>query len=190
MSIVPPAAARDAELAELMHRCARGDQGAFRALYALTSPQLLALLIRMLRRRDLAEEVLQETFVSAWRNAPEYTASRGRVFAWLTTIARNRALDELRRTKRAALDPGAVLEELPDEQDEESYGPTEVRALIGCLDGLPDGQRRSVQLAYLDGLSHHEIAQTMRTPLGTVKSWVRRGLASLKQCLGATGAPA
>lgn len=168
-----------------MHRCARGDQGAFRELYALTSPQLLALLIRMLRRRDLAEEVLQETFVSAWRNAPEYTASRGRVFAWLTTIARNRALDELRKTKRAALDPGASLDDLPDEEGEETYGDAEVRALSACLDALPDGQRRSVQLAYLDGLSHDEIAQALRAPLGTVKSWVRRGLAALKQCLGA-----
>lgn len=176
---------RDAHLADLMHRCARGDQGAFRELYALTSPQLLALLIRMLRRRDLAEEVLQEAFVSAWRNAPEYTASRGRVFAWLTTIARNRALDELRRTKRAALDPGASLDELPDEEGEETYGDAEVRALSACLDALPDGQRRSVQLAYLDGLSHDEIAQALRAPLGTVKSWVRRGLAALKQCLGA-----
>lgn len=174
---------RDGHLADLMHRCARGDQGAFRELYALTSPQLLALLIRMLRRRDLAEEVLQETFVSAWRNAPEYTASRGRVFAWLTTIARNRALDELRRTRRAALDPGASLEDLPDEEGEETYGDAEVRALAACLDALPDGQRRSVQLAYLDGLSQHEIAGALRAPLGTVKSWVRRGLAALKRCI-------
>ena len=187
MSASPPAAAadRDQHLADLMHRCARGDQGAFRELYALTSPQLLALLIRMLRRRDLAEEVLQEAFVSAWRNASEYTASRGRVLAWLTTIARNRALDELRRTRRASLDAGTALEELPDEEAEESYGPTEVRALAGCLDALPDGQRRSVQLAYLDGLSHAEIAEALRAPIGTVKSWVRRGLVALKRCLGA-----
>ena len=193
MSSTPPGVApadRDARLADLMHRCARGDQGAFRELYALTSPQLLALLIRMLRRRDLAEEVLQETFVSAWRNAPEYTASRGRVFAWLTTIARNRALDELRRTKRAALDPGASLDDLPDEEGEETYGDAEVRALAACLDALSDGQRRSVQLAYLDGLSHPEIAAALRTPLGTIKSWTRRGLAALKQCLGAPQAAA
>lgn len=181
---------RDARLADLMLRCAHADQGAFRELYALTSPQLLALLIRMLRRRDLAEEVLQETFVSAWRNAPEYTASRGRVFAWLTTIARNRALDELRRTQRAAIQHGVSLDDLPDEEGEDSYGPAEVRALSACLDALPDGQRRSVQLAYLDGLSHDEIAQAMRAPLGTVKSWVRRGLAALKQCLGGAGAAA
>lgn len=188
MSPTPPGAApaeRDQQLADLMHRCARGDQGAFRELYALTSPQLLALLIRMLRRRDLAEEVLQEAFVSAWRNAPEYTASRGRVFAWLTTIARNRALDELRRHARAAIDPGASIDDLPDEEEEDTYGPAELRMLSRCLDALPDGQRRSVQLAYLDGLSHDEIAQALRTPLGTVKSWVRRGLAALKRCLAA-----
>ena len=179
------AADRDVHLADLMHRCAGGDQGAFRELYALTSPQLLALLIRMLRRRDLAEEVLQEAFVSAWRHASEYTASRGRVLSWLTTIARNRALDELRRTVRAAIDPGAAVEDLPDEESEESYGPAEVRALARCLDSLPDGQRRSVQLAYLDGLSHEEIAKAMRTPLGTIKSWVRRGLMSLKRCFRA-----
>jgi len=193
MSAHTPGAApadRDRLLADLMTRCARGDQGAFRELYALTSPQLLALLIRMLRRRDLAEEVLQETFVSAWRNAPEYTASRGRAFAWLTTIARNRALDELRRTRRAAIDPNAALDQLPDEEAEETYGPSEVRALAECLDALPDGQRRGVQLAYLDGLSHDEIAQALRAPLGTVKSWVRRGMLTLKRCLDAPEATA
>jgi RNA polymerase sigma-70 factor (ECF subfamily) len=174
---------RDAALAELMHRCARGDQGAFRELYALASPQLLALLVRMLRRRDLAEEVLQEAFVSAWRNAADYDASRGRVMTWLVTIARNRALDELRRHQRAALVPGVDLDQLPDEAAEESYGPAESRALAACLDALPDGQRRSVQLAYIDGLSQDEIARALRAPLGTVKSWVRRGLSALKRCI-------
>ena len=174
---------RDRALAELMHRCAEGDQGAFREVYALASPQLLALLVRMLRRRDLAEEVLQEAFVSAWRNAAGYDAGRGRVMTWLVTIARNRALDELRRHKRAALTPGVDLDQLPDETEEENYGPAEARALAACLDALPDGQRRSVQLAYLDGLSQDEIAQALRAPLGTVKSWVRRGLAALKRCI-------
>lgn len=174
---------RDGVLAELMHRCSHGDQGAFRELYALASPQLLALLLRMLRRRDLAEEVLQEAFVSAWRNATEYDAGRGRVMTWLTTIARNRALDELRRSKRAAVVPGVDLDQLPDEPAEEGYGPAEARALAACLDALPDGQRRSVQLAYLDGLSQDEIARALRAPLGTVKSWVRRGLAALKRCI-------
>ena len=174
---------RDARLADLMHRCAQGDQGALRELYALASPQLLALLMRMLRRRDLAEEVLQEAFVSAWRNASEYDAGRGRVMTWLVTIARNRALDELRRTARAALVPGIDLDQLPDEAPEESYGPAEARALAACLDALPDGQRRSVQLAYLDGLTQDEIARALRAPLGTVKSWVRRGLSALRRCL-------
>lgn len=174
---------RDGTLAELMHRCAMGDQGAFRELYALASPQLLALLVRMLRRRDLAEEVLQEAFVSAWRNAAEYDAGRGRVMTWLVTIARNRALDELRRHQRAAITPGVDLDQLPDETSEESYGPVEARALATCLDALSDGQRRSVQLAYLDGLSQDEIAHALRVPLGTVKSWVRRGLVALKRCI-------
>jgi len=174
---------RDALLADLMHRGARGDQGAFRELYALTSPQLLALLMRMLRRRDLAEEVLQEAFLSAWHHAAEYSASKGRVMTWLVTIARNRALDQLRSIKRAALAPGIDLEQLPDESIEPGYGPIEARALAGCLEGLSDGQRRGVQLAYLDGLSHQEIALALRAPLGTVKAWVRRGLAALRRCL-------
>jgi RNA polymerase sigma-70 factor (ECF subfamily) len=174
---------RDAILADLMHRCARGDQGAFRELYALTSPQLLALLVRMLRRRDLAEEVLQESFLSAWRHAAEYSASKGRVMTWLVTIARNRALDQLRAAKRAALAPEVDLDALPDESDEPGYGPHESRALAACLEALPDGQRRGVQLAYLDGLTQQEIAESLRAPLGTVKAWVRRGLAALRRCL-------
>ena len=101
----------------------------------------------------------------------------------LVTIARNRALDELRRHKRAALMPGVDLDQLPDETPEESYGPAEARALAACLDALPDGQHRSVQLAYLDGLSQDEIARALRAPLGTVKSWVRRGLVALRRCL-------
>lgn len=182
MSTTDDADRRNLRLAGLLHRCARGDQAAFRELYALTSPQLLAVLLRMLRSRDQAEDVLQEVFISVWRNAAEYDAAKGRVLTWLASIARYRALDQLRRRPPPAADQ-ALLEDLPDEQAEDDYGPAEVRRLEACLDRLADGQRRSLSLAYFDGLSQQEIARTLRTPLGTVKAWVRRGLEALRQCL-------
>jgi RNA polymerase sigma-70 factor (ECF subfamily) len=181
MSEAQAAADPNARLALLLHRCARADQAAFRELYALTSPQLLAVLLRMLRSRDLAEDVLQEVYLSVWRNAGEYDAAKGRVMTWLASIARYRALDQIRRAPPAG-DP-ALLEDLPDELPEDGYGPAEGRRLEDCLEGLADGQRRSLALAYFDGLSQDEVAKTLRAPLGTVKSWVRRGLESLRRCM-------
>lgn len=175
--------ARNARLADLLYRSASGDRAAFAALYRETAPTLFAWLLRLLRRRALAEEVLQDVFVSVWQHAAEYDAAKGRVMSWLARMTRNRALDRLRRERRLVpLDELAAAEE-GGEAPEEPRSHVEERALAECFEALAEGPRRSLRLAYLSGLSHEEIARALGAPLGTVKSWVRRGLASLKRCL-------
>ncbi|MDN5864663.1 MAG: sigma-70 family RNA polymerase sigma factor [Gammaproteobacteria bacterium] len=182
----------DSELLGWMARCARGEQAALQSLYSALSPQLFGLLLRILQRRDLAEEALQETFVSVWQKASEYRTSRGRVSTWVFAIGRYRALDILRRERRevnldpdellAACDAAAVA--MGDAQGAElPRSAAEYRRLRECLDALSGDQRSCLLLAYFRGRTQEEIAARLDAPLGTVKSWVRRALASLKRCL-------
>jgi len=181
---------RNRHLADLLHACAQGRQAAFQELYQLVSPQLFAVLVRILRRRDLAEEALQDALLSVWRNAGSYAADKGAPMTWLVSICRYRALDMLRREKREVsldledLDDDAVTEQAAA-TGEVSVSRAEERALEDCMQRLNDGQRKSVRLAYVDGCTHEEIAARVGSPVGTVKSWVRRGLESLKRCLEA-----
>lgn len=178
-------------LVELLHGCAQQRQPDFQKLYQLTSPQLFAILVRILKRRDLAEEALQDAFISVWRNAGSYTAQKGTPMTWLVSICRYRALDMLRHAQREVPlessdnegnDLG--LELLSVESDAgELISHAEARALKRCLEELSTSQRHSLRLAYFDGCSHEEIARTLDSPIGTVKSWVRRGLQGLKHCL-------
>lgn len=180
-------------LVELLHGCAQQRQHAFQELYQLTSPQLIAILMRILKRRDLAEEALQDAFISVWHNAASYSAQKGSPMTWLVSICRYRALDMLRREQREIhLDPPDddgdedALAGFADESETgELISHAEARALKHCLDELNEGQRNSLKLAYFDGCSHEEIARALRSPIGTVKSWVRRGLQDLKHCLEA-----
>jgi len=180
-------------LMDLLHGCAQGQQSSFQKLYQLTSPQLFAILVRILKRRDWAEEALQDAFLSVWRNAASYTAQKGAPLTWLVSICRYRALDMLRREHREVYlessgdeDGDAWLTEFADQsQTNDFISHAEARALKRCLDALNEGQRNSLRLAYFDGCSHEEIADVLRAPLGTVKSWVRRGLQGLKHCLEA-----
>jgi RNA polymerase sigma-70 factor (ECF subfamily) len=175
-------------LAELMARSALKDQRAFAELYRHTAAKLYGVALRILRRQDWAEEVLQESFVNIWNHLGEYSATRSAPLTWMTAIVRNRALDWVRRPnlERGGEDYELLLEATPDE----GGGPElaladsrDARALARCLDQLPASQRQSITLAYVNGLSHAELAQHMREPLGTVKTWIRRGLERLKGCL-------
>lgn len=174
-----------------MAGCARGDAAALERLYGELSPQLFGLLLRILQRRDLAEEAVQDTFVSVWNKASEYRADRGKVATWVLSIGRYRAFDILRRNKRElALDPEALLQMSNAQVAEVDTGDpprslAEYRRLRRCLDALSDEQRSSVVLAYFQGRTQEEIAATLEAPLGTAKSWVRRALISLKRCLQA-----
>jgi RNA polymerase sigma-70 factor, ECF subfamily len=147
-------------------------------------------LLRILLREDLAQEALQDVFVNVWRNAKDYRPSRGAVFTWLVSIARYRAID-IKRHRRHEVHFADPVEYVPDAVDPsepdaiaaKAAHDADVRRLNDCLQELNAMQRNAVGLAYLNGFSHHEIASTLKAPLGTVKSWVRRGLDSLKGCL-------
>ena len=189
--------ARSLELSGLLARAGLGDRAAFATLYERTSSHLLGVVLRINRDRAQAEDVLQEVYVNVWRAAQSFDAAQSQPLTWLTSIARNRAIDSLRRTQTQ---PKLQSSPTTTDEDEDVYdtvaddapGPldllsraSDARALAACMAGLSAPQRQSVALAFFDGLSHAEVAANMRQPLGTVKSWVRRALQSLKGCLEA-----
>jgi len=186
---------RSKDLSQLLARAGLGDRAAFAALYDKTSSHLFAVVLRINRDRAQAEDILQEVYVNVWRAASGFDAAQAQPLTWLTSIARNRAIDSLRRAQTQPQLQTAVAndDEETDVYDavaDETPGPLELlsraadaRALSHCMQGLTAQQRQSVALAFYDGLSHAEVAEKMRQPLGTVKSWVRRALMSLKSCL-------
>src|SRR5258706_1283283 len=176
------------QLSDLLARCALRDQRAFAKLYQYSSPMLFAVAVRITRRRGWAEDVLQEALVSIWNHAAGYNSAKSAPMTWMTAIVRNRALDWLRRPREIEIDEGH--EELLASTPDESPGPEELlrRSLqageLGeCMKGLTEEQQRSITLAFFYGLAHGEVAEQMRKPLGTVKTWIRRGLDRLKGCL-------
>jgi RNA polymerase sigma-70 factor (ECF subfamily) len=190
---------RSRELSQHLARAALGDRAAFKRLYELTSAHLFAVLLRIQRDRAIAEDLLQEVYVSAWKAAGSFDASQAQPLTWLTHIARNKAIDSLRRAQAQprlesvhGRDDGDGDErpDLDQRLADEGPGPAELlarasdaRQLSQCMEGLTAQQRQSIALAFFDGLSHAEVAEQLREPLGTVKSWVRRALMSLKSCL-------
>lgn len=179
-----PEARREARAQQLLRACAAQQRNALEPLYELAAPQLFGLLLRMLRRRALAEEALQEVFLAVWRGAGQYHPERGSAFAWLTGIARNRAIDLLRHERLAPV----LMPELPEVAAPEvppGEAPAAGQALARCLGRLTGEQQRCLQFAYVAGRSHEEISHLTGSPLGTVKSWIRRGLLSLRECLEA-----
>ena len=183
-------------LATLLARVADEDAAALRALYELTASKLFGVALRILVKHEWAEEALQDAFVNIWRYAGDYRANRAAPLTWMAAIVRNRALDALRRHKAVAADGSALLTEWNDALDEVLAGDDpdpadsallseQARQLAICMARLDANQRQAVTLAYLRDQSHSEIAEVLKVPLGTVKSWVRRGLEKLKLCMGA-----
>ena len=189
-----PAPADDlaGRLAALLGQCALKNQRAFAELYGLTSPKLYGVALRILRRQDWAEEVLQECYVSIWNHAGNYAVQKSAPLTWMTSIVRNRCLDWLRRPRQEAT--GDEYDIAVEAWQDDAPGPMEqmlaasdAAALARCLQQLESKQRQSIMLAFFNGLSHSELATHMRQPLGTVKTWVRRGLAKLRSCLELQG---
>lgn len=174
-------------LADCLARCSLGDRRALAHLYHATAPKLFAVAVRILKKRDVAEDTLQEAFVRIWQHAREYRPERGAAMAWMARIVRNAALDRRRRfAHERVVDGEDVLPQLhsPDAGPAEHWGQSKAaRALADCLAQLDDRQSQSIVLAYCEGLSHAELAAQLREPLGTIKSWIRRGLDQLKKCL-------
>jgi len=187
---------RSRELSQLLARAGLGDRAAFARLYERTSGHLFAVVLRIQRDRAMAEDLLQEIYVSVWKAAASFDAARSQPLTWLTHIARNRAIDSLRRAQAQPRMESSSRDDDDDRPDiaealaDEGPGPlellgraSEARELGQCMERLTPVQRQSVALAFFDGLSHAEVADRLREPLGTVKSWVRRALMTLKGCL-------
>ena len=180
------AAATPEDLARLMTRVGGGDRAALRQLYDATSAKLFGVCLRILSDREESEDVLQEVFVTIWRRADRFDASRTSVMTWVSTIARNRSIDRLRaRGPMAHAEPVEQIN-LPDKAPGaeallEAAG--EDARLHACLSTLDDRTEAVIRTAFFEGVTYEALARRMDTPLGTVKSWVRRGLAKLKGCL-------
>ena len=174
-------------LAELLLATAGGDRDAFRQLYGAVSAKLFGVALRILQRRELAEEVLQEVFVRIWAHAAEYQSALGSPMTWMIAIARNQALDIRRRGRdRVPGDEGELLEHVPAPTPNPldwALASSEARALERCLRELSEAQRDCIVKAYVEGYTQQELASQMERPLGTIKSWIRRGLLQLKDCL-------
>lgn len=172
------------DLAALIRRAAGADRAAFRRIYEQEASRLYAVALRITRQSSLAADAVQEAFLQLWQNAGQFDATRGRAETWLLSLVRYRALDLVRRHGRETL--GA---EMPDTADDARdplaalLSSSAGKALHRCLETLEEDRRRLVLRAFVDGLSHQELATATKQPLGTVKSWIRRALQALKRCL-------
>lgn len=178
------------ELITQLARCALKDQKALEALYLKTSGYLNAVAYRILRSEEASNEVLQESFLQIWNNAGDYSSVQGAPMTWLTSIVRYRAIDKLRHEKRHQNRPhheeeAEILLRIPDEYtQEDSFTRFRLNEqLQRCLDAMNSKFKHSVELAYLYGYSREELAETLGANINTVKSWLKRGGAKLKDCM-------
>ena len=185
------------QLSRLLARVGQRDHAAFEQVYQLTSAHLYGVALRILNRKDLAEEVLQEAYVNVWHQANSYAAGLATPMTWLISVVRNKALDWLRHNRmadestRALTDDEDPAHHVVDERADPAalfLQATEKSGIRHCMATLEAAQRQSLALAYYDGLSHAELAAHLQAPLGTVKAWIRRGLEKLKKCLDNAGA--
>jgi RNA polymerase sigma-70 factor, ECF subfamily len=179
----------DDQLYHLLAAVALQDRKAFRALYDATSAKLFGVALRVLHRDELAEEAVQDAFVAVWHGASGYRMHLASPLTWMVTIARNKALDILRRARAGGTDAQVALDDADGVADT-AAGPHEqaalsrdAQALAHCMDTLAGRQRQAIGMAYLHDLSHSEVAGRLGLPIGTVKTWIRRGLDRLRDCL-------
>ncbi len=172
------------DLAVLLTRCATGDRAAFEHVYRLQSARLYGLALRITRQPSLAADAVQEALLQVWRNAARFDPERGTAESWLIGLVRYRALDIARRQARETLQ-----DTIPEQEDtapdplSRLMSSSDGAALVRCLAELPPERRQLIEAAFTEGLSHSELAIRLNEPLGTVKSWIRRALMSLRRCL-------
>lgn len=174
-------------LEDLLAQVALGNRAAFAALYQATANRLFGICLRVLAQRPEAEDALQDVYTTVWRKAAQFDRAKASAGAWLAMIARNKAIDRLRAMP---LQQGRVAFEIADEVEDSAPSPaqavqtaTERAQLEHCLERLEPKRRSLIRAAFFDGLTYEELAARIEAPLGTIKSWIRRGLLQLRECL-------
>jgi RNA polymerase sigma-70 factor, ECF subfamily len=176
-----------AELVWLLAAVAKGDQAAFERLYQATRAKLYGVVLRILRRADLADEVIQEAYLKVWNSAGQFDPAMASPITWMMAIARNRAIDIVRKKSEIS------IEEEPEAMEVAGDSPDplakremteELRRLLACMGGLDEERRRLVLLAYYSGWSREQLAAKFDKPVNTIKTWLRRALLDIRECLG------
>jgi RNA polymerase sigma-70 factor (ECF subfamily) len=176
-----------ADLTALVAAVGQGDRAAFEQVYVATRAKLYGVVLRILRRHDLAEEVIQETYLRIWGSAGSFDPSKASPITWMVTIARNRAIDLVRKRSEAS------LEEEPEAMDVAAEIPNPLAArelsedlsqLMNCIGRLDTDRKQMVLLAYYNGLSREQLAAKFERPVNTIKTWLRRSLIEIRECLG------
>ncbi len=175
----------EATLEELLSKTALGDRRAFEALYDKSNAKLFALCLRILQDKTEAEDAMQDAYVKIWRYSERYAASRAKATTWMIAIARNQCIDRLRakRSPSAALEAAENVADAAMRPDQKALASGEAQRLVDCINGLGEPDGRMVRVAYFGGVTYKALADREGTPLGTVKSRMRRALAALKECL-------
>jgi RNA polymerase sigma factor (sigma-70 family) len=177
------------QLAAALVRVATGDRAALRMVYQDTSAKLFGVCLRILKDRSEAEDVLQDVYVTVWHKASSFDPGRASPITWLVAIARNRSIDRLRAgavsRRMASLEEAHAVGDPAPAAVEQIELVEQHRRLAGCLEQLEARQSAAIRAAFLDGVTYEELATRMSVPLGTMKSWIRRGLLKLRACLEA-----
>ena len=175
------------ELEDLLAAVVRRDRQAFRELYDATASKLFATILRIVRNKPAAEEVLQDVFLRIWQNAESYAPQTASARTWMNSIARNRAIDVLRQKSFVSVSPaegeeGSWYDRIAEDRDREADMVNNA-SLRRCLEGIDAQARDCVLLAYYEGFSREELAQRYDRPVNTIKTWLHRSLTSLRACL-------
>jgi RNA polymerase sigma-70 factor, ECF subfamily len=175
----------DIDIETLIAKTALSNRNAFDSLYQAVSPKLFAVTMRILKNRDLAEDALQEVFVKIWQKAESYRAGQQAPMSWLVTIARNHAIDVIRANKRKFedIDEQYDLETGEPNPEQNAINSSERNRINRCLEELEPQKAEAVVSAYMEGYSYQELAERYAIPLNTMRTWLRRSLLSLKDCL-------
>ncbi|ABR90334.1 RNA polymerase sigma-70 factor, ECF subfamily [Janthinobacterium sp. Marseille] len=171
-----------------LRACARGERAALQQIYQQDGKRLLGVALRIVRQRALAEDVLHDAFVNIWRKAGSFDAARGSGRGWIHSVVRHQALNLVRDRQQEVYTDEDTVEALDAQQGIEAQDPFETHVNLGklddCLSHLDHAKRNSLLYAYVDGCSHREIAERMKSPVGSVKAWIKRGLLALRECMG------
>lgn len=176
-----------AELIALLAATAQQDEAAFEQLYAATRAKLYGVVLRILHRQDVAEEVLQEAYVKIWKSAGQFNPALSSPITWMVSIARNRAIDVVRKRGEASLeDEPSALEVAADTPDPLARREMteDLKRLLECVGRLEPDRQKLVLLAYYNGWSREQLARKFDTPVNTVKTWLRRSMLDIRECLG------